>query len=553
MIEGASLIAPGPPLYEQRFDESPALIWFKDLQGRYLQTNRRYTQVLETSEERLLGRTDRELPAREVVDGPRLLDGAGSASEPLQLEYTIAPFEGRPGLAVLRFPVRDLDGEPIAICGVGAPLGQAHVARAECARLMALERARREEPEPEAGTEPEPEAIPEPEAVAEPEAISEPEPDAVAEPGAAVKAPPQDLDAPEPAMEAVQQDRDELIAQRDQLAAKAADLQSELGEGRRRIAALHEASATAARRAHELMSALTQEQERSAALQTALDQAQHPDAPSSAGEEPQTELDRLGAELERLRTELEQAHSDAKQAEYELQQAHGALQRARADAQGAREQLTDAHNETAEVAKELSAERARVVELRERLSRARVPGKFDWDANAQRALAAALSGASEWRTGLKDVIKVLGAHGGWDAVCAWAPGERASLRCVAMWMRDPDLHSAFETLTWQRPEPLAATELGRANGAGHPLVVLDLQSSDDHRMKVASGEGMGLAVLVPIRDGVSTLALLELLSTEGEQPEPEVLTALDAIALQLGHFAHLLRLGARPSWRFGRV
>jgi hypothetical protein len=64
---------------------------------------------------------------------------------------------------------------------------------------------------------------------------------------------------------------------------------------------------------------------------------------------------------------------------------------------------------------------------------------------------------------------------------------------------------------------------------------------------------MRCAALVPIRDGVSTLALIELLSVEREAPERELLLALEAIALQLGHFAHLLRLGARPHWRFGRV
>jgi PAS fold len=555
MIEGTSLVAPRPPLHEQRFDDSPALIWFKDLQGRYLQANRRYGEVLETSEERLLGRTDRELPAREVVDGPRLLDGAASAQEPLQLEYTIAPFEQRPGLAVLRFPIRDLNGEPVAICGIAAPLGQAHVARAECARLVALERDRHEEAVADAELESAQEAVAdaelesaeEPVADAELESagerVADPGPEDVAEPQPETA--PQDLNAPEPAMEDTRPDRDELIAERDELAAQAADLHRELGEGRQRIAALHEASATAARRAHELMSALSEEQERSAALQSALEHARGKEAPSAADEE-----------LERLRAELEQVHSEAKQAEYELQHAHAALQRARADAQGAREQLTGARNETVEVAKELSAERDRVVELRERLSHARppgTPGRTAWDADAQRAFSAALSGASEWRMGLKDVIKVLGTHGGWDAVVAWSPGERASLRCVAMWTRDPDRHSKFQTLTWQRPEPLAGTELGRASGAGHPLALVDLDASTDHRMNLAAGEGMGLAVLVPVRDGVSTLALLELLSTEREQIEPESLTALEAIALQLGHFAHLLRLGARPQWRFGRV
>ncbi len=124
----------------ERFDDSPALIWLKDLDGRYLHANRRFTELLNTAEERVLGRTDRELPPRDVVDGPRVHEGVPPEHEPLQLEYTIGPFEGRPAFGALRFAVRDRAGDPIGVCGVAAPLPEAHVARAECARLMEIAR-----------------------------------------------------------------------------------------------------------------------------------------------------------------------------------------------------------------------------------------------------------------------------------------------------------------------------------------------------------------------------------------------------------------------------
>ncbi len=124
----------------ERFDDSPALIWLKDLDGRYLHANRRFTELLSTDEQLLLGHTDRELPPRDVVDGPRVVEGIPPDREPLQLEYTIGPYEGRPAFAVLRFAVRDRAGDPIAVCGVAAPLPEAQVARGECARLMRIER-----------------------------------------------------------------------------------------------------------------------------------------------------------------------------------------------------------------------------------------------------------------------------------------------------------------------------------------------------------------------------------------------------------------------------
>jgi hypothetical protein len=302
------------------------------------------------------------------------------------------------------------------------------------------------------------------------------------------------------------------------------------------------------------MSALAQEQERSSALQGALERAQNEsrsEAEAASVSDPCS--DELRDELARVQSALQEAHADAKQAQYELQEAHAALQRARAHAQATRAQLAQARGEARRAADAVLAERRQVAELSERLRHAYVPGKLHWDAGAQRALSAALASASEWRMGLKDVIKVLGSEGGWDAVIAWAPGERSTLRCVAMWMRDPDRHPAFETLTWQRPEPLTATELGRASAGAHAVSIDRLEGTDDHRLKAAAAEGMRCAALVPIRDGVSTLALIELLSVEREAPERELLLALEAIALQLGHFAHLLRLGARPHWRFGRV
>jgi PAS domain S-box-containing protein len=121
-------------------DESPAIVWVKDLDGRYLYINSRYENDLGTSEERLRGRTDAELPRREAVDGPRAQYPADGVDEPIQLEYVVPAFEGRPALVALRFVMQDPDGHPVGICGVAAPLNEAHRAREEAARLMRVER-----------------------------------------------------------------------------------------------------------------------------------------------------------------------------------------------------------------------------------------------------------------------------------------------------------------------------------------------------------------------------------------------------------------------------
>jgi hypothetical protein len=109
------------PLRE-RLGSITAIGWLKDIEGRYLFANRSYIEQLGTSEDRLLGRTDAELPPREAIDGPRLRDGATIPDALIQVEYRVGAFDARPELAVMRFPIRDQSGTPVAVCGIAAPV-----------------------------------------------------------------------------------------------------------------------------------------------------------------------------------------------------------------------------------------------------------------------------------------------------------------------------------------------------------------------------------------------------------------------------------------------
>lgn len=121
-------------------DDSPAIVWLKDLDGRYLRVNRTYVERLQTEGEEVRGRTDSELAPRGSIEAARLRGDGPAPDEPLELEYTVPAFDDRPAFAVLRFALRDADGRPTAVCGVAAALHEAHLARAECQRLMQIER-----------------------------------------------------------------------------------------------------------------------------------------------------------------------------------------------------------------------------------------------------------------------------------------------------------------------------------------------------------------------------------------------------------------------------
>ncbi|HLY36154.1 MAG TPA: PAS domain S-box protein, partial [Candidatus Limnocylindria bacterium] len=81
-------------------EASLAITWAKDLDGRYVYVNPRFLSELGTSEDRILGRTDKELDAGETVDGPRMVQSRDDRDEPRQLEYTVPAFEQRGELSV---------------------------------------------------------------------------------------------------------------------------------------------------------------------------------------------------------------------------------------------------------------------------------------------------------------------------------------------------------------------------------------------------------------------------------------------------------------------
>ena len=121
--------------------DSPALVWIKDLEGRYLHVNPRHAEQLGVDELKIRGLTDADLRPGQAVDDPRLADGSTDGPEQLEGEYTIESYQDRPALAAWRFPIHGANGEPLAICGVAAPVRDAGVARRERARLVELSRA----------------------------------------------------------------------------------------------------------------------------------------------------------------------------------------------------------------------------------------------------------------------------------------------------------------------------------------------------------------------------------------------------------------------------
>lgn len=686
------------PLLEEPIDDSPAIIWLKHLDGRYIRVNRRFCEELHTAPERVCGKTDRELPPEDSIEGVRLKANDLPKQEPLDLEYTVPAFNGRPAFVVLRFALYDREGQPIAVCGIAAPPAQARVARSEGERLMRIERwSRLDETAIRDALLKEWDLT-----LADATPLAAPAGDESGADGASGQ-PTAILAERDAALAGLARSENELAEARQQTAAlqdqlvaadrevrqlaqsvsaeqaQRAELEQLLSSARERLTQLEaerdserardelEEEATADARALErrelerLHSELDSASERDAALRDELRVAQEDAAAArtalgaeqQAAQALQAEVETLREQLERaaeveslgerarddvaavtaeleaerlvttqLREELRLTHEEASgvaaaldserelarqlredmrvaeeearqtrefleqerarleeertraQTEQERAQAEQAAVETQAELAQIRDDLRLAHEETATALASLSAERERAEALEAELAAAHEAlrtvqtteaaesrpeeatdgASQTWDSAAQRALSAALAGVSEWRSALKEAVKTLGEKGGWDAVVAWCPEERRrSMKCVAMWPRGTADLAMFETQAWQSARDISAGEFGRAYGRPAPTCLLDLESAEDALLKGAAAHGISSSLLVPVRSGADTVAMLELFSRSTIAPDSELMLSLEAIALQLGGVSQLLNLAAAPHWTFGRA
>jgi PAS domain S-box-containing protein len=104
-------------------DNSPALVFVKDLAGRYQFVNRTYEMVFGQSREHIIGKTPFDLVDRDaalIADGHhrRILE----TNAPIEVEETIAYPDGpHPHLAV-KFPLRDANGKIYATSGISTDI-----------------------------------------------------------------------------------------------------------------------------------------------------------------------------------------------------------------------------------------------------------------------------------------------------------------------------------------------------------------------------------------------------------------------------------------------
>jgi PAS domain S-box-containing protein len=104
-------------------DNCPAMIFLKDIEGRYLQVNRQLERTLNLSSEQILGRTDAEIFAPELAAAFRASDQQVlEARRPLELEEPALLHDGPHTNIVQKFPLKDSNGNIYAIGGIATDI-----------------------------------------------------------------------------------------------------------------------------------------------------------------------------------------------------------------------------------------------------------------------------------------------------------------------------------------------------------------------------------------------------------------------------------------------
>ena len=112
---------------EERFrsilENSPAIIFLKDLDSRYLFINRLWEKVFQVSKEDVVGKFDHEVFSKEMAQAVRANDLIViEANAPMEFEETVPHDDGLHTYISIKFPLYDASGKIEAICGIATDI-----------------------------------------------------------------------------------------------------------------------------------------------------------------------------------------------------------------------------------------------------------------------------------------------------------------------------------------------------------------------------------------------------------------------------------------------
>jgi PAS domain S-box-containing protein len=105
-------------------DNTAAVVYMKDLDGRYLLVNRQFERIFKFDGHSVIGRTDAELlpadTARDLRENDLRIQSTG---ESFEFEETVPQEDGQEHVYIsVKFPLRDAEGRIVAVCGISTDI-----------------------------------------------------------------------------------------------------------------------------------------------------------------------------------------------------------------------------------------------------------------------------------------------------------------------------------------------------------------------------------------------------------------------------------------------
>jgi PAS domain S-box-containing protein len=112
-----------PRYLQQRLDAildyMPSMMFIKDMPGKYLLVNNRFTEMMGVAKKDIIGKTDAELPYDWVARYTPLDREVLATKSRVKAEDTIVVNGTEYHFLITKFPLRNAEGEMIGICGIG--------------------------------------------------------------------------------------------------------------------------------------------------------------------------------------------------------------------------------------------------------------------------------------------------------------------------------------------------------------------------------------------------------------------------------------------------
>ncbi len=117
-------------------NNSPAVIFAKDLEGKYLLINSLYEKLFHITQEQIKEKTDYDIFPKEAADAFRKADLAVlKENKALEVEETVPQDDGAHYYISLKFPLYNIRGEAYAVCGIATDISERKKAEEKIKRL----------------------------------------------------------------------------------------------------------------------------------------------------------------------------------------------------------------------------------------------------------------------------------------------------------------------------------------------------------------------------------------------------------------------------------